>query len=245
MKKVIIFGATSSIAQATARLFASRGDALFLIGRNSQKLNAFAQDLNVRGCKNVGFVAADFNDVTNHAELFQRAVTHLAGCDVLLVAHGDLGHEQEAQQNFSSALDILQTNFLSAMSICTVAANYFEQRKAGCIAAISSVAGDRGRQSNYIYGTAKGALSIFLQGLRNRLFHQGVHVVTIKPGFVDTPMTVNFKKGLLWAQPEAVGKGIVRAIDARKNTVYLPGFWAVIMTIIRSVPEFAFKRAKL
>lgn len=245
MKKVIIFGATSAIAQATARLFVARGDSLFLVGRNPQKLQALVQDLSVRGCKNIGSAATDLNDTSAHAQLFQEALTHLGGCDVMLLAHGDLGNEKEAQKDFLAALPVMQTNLLSAMSLCTVAANYFEERKQGCIAAISSVAGDRGRQSNYIYGTAKGALSIFLQGLRNLLFPAGVHVVSIKPGFVDTPMTTNFKKGALWAQPDTIARGVLKAIDKRKNVAYLPAFWVLIMCVIKIVPECLFKRAKL
>lgn len=245
MKKVVIFGATSAIAQATARRFAARGDSLFLVGRNPHKLSALVQDLTVRGCRNVASLSADLNDTSSHSAIFQQAVEKLDGCDIMLLAHGDLGNEKEAQKDYALALPIFQTNMLSAISLCTVAANYFEGRKQGCIAAISSVAGDRGRQSNYIYGTAKGALSIFLQGLRNRLFHSGVHVLTIKPGFVDTPMTASFKKGALWAQPDSIAQGIVAVIEARKNSIYLPRFWCLIMKLIILVPDQIFKKLKL
>jgi len=245
MKKVVIFGATSAIAQATARRFAARGDVLFLVGRNPHKLSALVQDLTVRGCRGVASLSADLNDTSSHSAIFQQAVENLGGCDVMLLAHGDLGNEQDAQKDFAAALPILQTNMLSAISLCTVAANYFEARKQGCVAAISSVAGDRGRQSNYIYGTAKGALGIFLQGLRNRLFLSGVHVLTIKPGFVDTPMTASFKKGALWAQPDTIADGIIKGIDRKRNEVYLPVFWSIIMFVIRVVPEAVFKRMKL
>jgi decaprenylphospho-beta-D-erythro-pentofuranosid-2-ulose 2-reductase len=245
MRKVAIFGANSAIAQATARRLAARGDSLFLFSRNREKLEALVQDLQVRGSKSVGSYAVDLNDIDKHEEIFERARKHLNGCDLVLLAHGDLGREDDAQKSFSTAYSIYQTNFLSAVSLCTIAANYFEAQKSGCIAAISSVAGDRGRQSNYIYGSAKGALTLFLQGLRNRLFHAGVHVLTIKPGFVDTPMTAGFKKGPLWAKPDAVAHGIVAAIDKKKNTTYLPGFWFLIMTVIKTVPEFIFKRARL
>ena len=120
-----------------------------------------------------------------------------------------------------------------------------EERKYGCIAVISSVAGDRGRQSNYIYGTAKGALTLFLQGLRNRLARSNVQVLTLKPGFVDTPMTAHLKKGLLFVSPETIAKGILRSIQKKKNEVYLPWFWYFIMKIIKTIPEFIFKRMKL
>jgi decaprenylphospho-beta-D-erythro-pentofuranosid-2-ulose 2-reductase len=245
MKKVVIFGANSAIAQATARRFVTRGDALFLVSRNLGKLEALVQDLQVRGAKSVGYLSADLNDTALHEDIFKTATKHLNGCDIVLLAHGELGNDSEAQTSFTSAEAIFRTNFLSPVSLCTIVAQYFEIQKSGCIAAISSVAGDRGRQSNYIYGSAKGALSLYLQGLRNRLFHSGVHVLTIKPGFVDTPMTAAFKKGFLWAKPDAIARGIVSGIDAKRNSLYLPSFWWIIMTIIKSVPEAVFKRARL
>jgi decaprenylphospho-beta-D-erythro-pentofuranosid-2-ulose 2-reductase len=124
-------------------------------------------------------------------------------------------------------------------------AKQLEQQGHGCIAVISSVAGDRGRQSNYVYGTAKGALSIFLQGLRNRLGKTGVQVLTIKPGFVDSPMTKDFDKGLLWVKPAMIAQGILRAIEKKKEVVYLPFFWRYIMLIIKMIPEKIFKRLTL
>jgi len=143
------------------------------------------------------------------------------------------------------ALQELQTNCLSVLSLLTRLANQLEQQGHGCLAVISSVAGDRGRQSNYIYGTAKGALTIFLQGLRNRLGKTGVQVLTIKPGFVDSPMTRDFNKGLLWVKPAKIAEGILKAIDKRKEVVYLPFFWRYIMLIIRLIPEKVFKRLSL
>jgi len=244
MRKVIIFGATSAIAQAVARRLAQKSDALFLVGRNPNKLAALVSDLVVRGAKPPGSASADLNDTSAHARLFQQAVDHLGGCDVVLIAHGDLGHEAAAQRDYTEALASYHSNFLSAVSLATVAGNYFEAQKSGCLVAISSVAGDRGRQSNYIYGSAKGALSLFLQGLRNRLFHSGVHVITVKPGFVDTPMTAQFKKGALWAQPDTIAAGIVRAVESKREVVYLPGFWWLIMFIFKVMPEGIFKRLR-
>ena len=139
----------------------------------------------------------------------------------------------------------MQTNALSVISLLTLLANHFEQQRHGCIAVISSVAGDRGRQSNYVYGTAKGALSIFLQGLRNRLHKSGVQVLTVKPGFVDTPMTASLPKGPLWATPEKVAEDIDKAIENKRNVLYTPSFWFLIMAIIKSVPESIFKRLSL
>ena len=142
-------------------------------------------------------------------------------------------------------LDRHQTNCTSVISLLTILAGYFEQQKRGCITVVSSVAGDRGRQSNYVYGAAKGALSVFLQGLRNRLSKSGVAVVTVKPGLIDTPMTASVKKGLLAASAQDVGEGIYRAMKDRKEVVYLPWFWRPIMLIVRSIPEPVFKRLSL
>jgi short-subunit dehydrogenase len=245
MRKMLIIGATSAIAQATAKLFAQQGDALFLVGRDADKLEVIATDLKVRGATKVVYITLDLNEFAQHADLIEQAHTRLEGLDTVLIAHGALDDQQAGQQDYAKAEQTLRTNFLSVVSLLTLIANRLEKQHYGCIAVISSVAGDRGRQSNYIYGSAKGALTIFLQGLRNRLHSANVCVLTIKPGFVDTPMTVDFKKGLLWAQPETVARGIYRAIQKRKNTVYLPWFWWVIMLIIRTIPEFIFKRMKL
>lgn len=245
MRKMLIIGATSAIAQATAKLFAQQGDAMFLVGRDADKLEAIAADLKVRGATKVVYITLDLNEFAQHADLIEQAHTRLEGLDTVLIAYGALDNQQAGQQDYAKAEQTLRTNFLSVVSLLTLIANRLEKQHYGCIAVISSVAGDRGRQSNYIYGSAKGALSIFLQGLRNRLHSANVCVLTIKPGFVDTPMTVDYKKGLLWAKPETVARGIYRAIKHRRNTVYLPWFWWFIMLIIRIIPEFIFKRMKL
>lgn len=173
----------------------------------------------------------------------QRA---LGGLDVLLVAHGSLPDQKACERSVHVTLDELHTNALSVISLVTLAANLFQTAGHGTIAVISSVAGDRGRQSNYIYGTAKGMVSLFLEGLRNRLSRSGVRVVTIKPGFVDTPMTAHLeKKGPLWAQPQAIARGIARAVNGQRDVVYLPGIWRWIMLIIRHIPEPIFKRMSL
>jgi short-subunit dehydrogenase len=245
MRKVLILGATSAIAQATARLLIQSGDRLFLAGRNPEKLAAIAADLKVIGGSEVPSLALDLNDVGQHDKLLQTAEATLGGLDAVLLAQGELGKQEEAQKSYPAAYAILETNLLGPLSLLTRIANRFEAQGKGLIAVISSVAGDRGRQSNYVYGTAKGALSIFVSGLRNRLYPSGVQVVTIKPGFVDTPMTAHVKKGPLFASPERVARGIVRAMNRKKDVVYLPGFWWMIMAIIRSIPERVFKRLKL
>lgn len=246
MKNWIIVGATSAIAESVARLWAAKGYKLFLVARNEDKLADIAQDLKVRGADAVECFSLDVNAFERHQECFDTALKSLGRIDGILIAHGTLPDQKACERSFNVARAEIETNALSVISLCTLAANYFEQQRSGDIAVISSVAGDRGRQSNYVYGAAKGMVSIFLQGLRNRLTPAGVHVTTIKPGFVDTPMTASFDKGgPLWASADQVAAGIVNAIDKRRNVVYLPWFWWIIMNIIRHIPEFIFKKMKL
>lgn len=245
MQNIIILGATSAIAEQTARILASRGDALCLVARDDTRLEQIKTDLETRGAGKVAKLGYDLNHTHRHQELLEHAEQALGSIDIILVAYGTLGNQKTCEQDFDETLQELQTNCLSVISLLTLFANYFETRKTGCIAAISSPAGDRGRQSNYVYGSAKGALSIYLQGLRNRLYKSGVQVITIKPGFVDTPMTTEFKKGLLWVAPEVIARGIVRAIDRKKDVVYLPFFWRYIMLVIKLIPESLFKRLSL
>jgi hypothetical protein len=248
VKRIVIFGATSAIAQACARIWTARGCRIFLVGRNPAKLTAVLQDLDVRagGPGRIHAEAADLDVLAAHEALIAKAEAAMGGIDVALIAHGTLPDQAACANDATAALREIQTNALSVISLATLLARGFEARGAGQLAVISSVAGDRGRQSNYVYGAAKGMVSLFLQGLRNRLFASGVHVLTIKPGFVDTPMTAHIKKGgPLWASPEQVAKGIVWAIDRRRDVAYVPGFWRPIMAVIRAVPESVFKRLHL
>jgi len=245
MAKTLIVGATSAIAIETAKLCAHRGDHLFLVGRSPEKLDSVRRDLEVRGAKIAGTLSTDLNDFSHHAGLLEKALNCLQGLDLVLIAHGTLGDQKACEQDFSLAEQEIRTNFLSCASLLTLISNEMEKEKAGTIAVISSVAGDRGRQSNYIYGSAKGALNLFLQGLRNRMYPSGVRVLTIKPGFVDTPMTAAFKKNILFAKPDQIARGILKAIDRKRDVVYLPFFWWGIMAIIKSIPEWIFKRLKL
>ena len=245
MPKVLIIGATSAIAQEVAKIYAAAGSQLILVARNSQKLQQVAQDLRVRGADNVEILSLDLTDNERYEEIIVTTDKLLGGIDIALIAHGTLPDQKACEASINDTLQELQINLLSTVSLLTLLANYFEKQGSGCIAVISSVAGERGRQSNYVYGAAKGGLSIFLQGLRNRLCKAGVCVLTIKPGFVITPMTADFKKGFLWAQPRQVAEAIVTAIQKRKNVVYVPWFWRWIMLIIRNIPENIFKRMSL
>lgn len=245
MQKILIVGAASAIAEATARLCAARGDALFLVGRNAARLETIAADLRVRGAALVDCLVMDATDRAAHAAMLDAACAALGGLDVALLAHGTLPDQKACEVSVELTLQEIDSNALSVIALATLLAARLEAQGHGTLAAISSVAGDRGRQSNYVYGAAKGMVTLFLQGLRNRLAKKGVQVLTIKPGFVDTPMTAAFKKGALWAQPEDVARGILRAIARRRDVVYLPGFWRLIMLLIRHIPERLFKRLSL
>ena len=246
MKKILIIGATSAIAEATARIFAARGEALFLVARNAERLQAIKADLDVRGAVRTATATLDVADVVAQQAIIDQAERELGGLDIVLIAHGTLSDQGECEKSVAALRREFEVNALSTMALLTILANTFEARRTGTLAVISSVAGDRGRQSNYVYGAAKAAVTAFLSGLRQRLAKSNVDVLTIKPGFVDTPMTANIaNKGALWAKPDAVAAGIVRAIDKRRNVVYLPGFWALIMLVIKHIPEPIFKKLQL
>ncbi len=243
--KIAILGATSAIAHETAKYFAKDNAEFFLVGRSAGKLETIANDLKVRGAKRVDTFISDLADLDHHQALLNETVATLEQIDVLLIAHGTLGDQKLCEQSVAEMLKEFTNNCTSVLSLLTLFANYFEQQRSGTIAVISSVAGDRGRQSNYVYGTAKAAITAFLQGLRGRLAKSGVHVLTIKPGLIDTPMTAELKKGPLMASARSVGEGIYKAIQHKKEVVYLPAFWLPIMLIVKSIPERIFKRLSI
>ena len=245
MKKILIVGATSAIADATARIWAQAGDHLFLVARQPEKLEAIAADLRVRGCQKVETYTMDANDFEAHIPMLDAAEQALNGLDTVLIAHGTLSDQVACQQSVDLTMKEIRTNALSVIALLTRIANRFEKQKKGTIAVISSVAGERGRQSNYVYGSAKAMVTEFTSGLRQRLHKSGVAVVTIKPGFVDTPMTADLKKGLLWASPKTLAAVIVRACNKNHSVVYAPWFWLAIMAIIKIIPECIFKKLKL
>jgi decaprenylphospho-beta-D-erythro-pentofuranosid-2-ulose 2-reductase len=243
--RILALGATSGIAEATLRLFAERGAHFFLVARNPDKLAAVAADLQTRGAAGVATHVMDLDDTTAHPAVLAAAAENLGTIELALLAHGVLGDQEQAEASYPVAEAILGTNFLAPVSLITWLANYFEASHQGTLAVISSVAGDRGRKSNYVYGASKGALNIFLDGVRNRIDRAGVHVLTIKPGFVATPMTSHLPQNALFAQPSKVAAGIVKAVAKRKDVVYVPAFWAIIMLIIRMVPRRIFKKLNL
>lgn len=244
LERVVIFGATSAIAQAVARRLAGRSAALHLVGRDPAKLAAVRDDLAARGAR-VSTAVADLDDIGRHAALVDEAAAAMGGLDAALIAQGTLPDQAACEADFARTTAQWTTNFVAPASLAAILADRFEREGRGVIAALSSVAGDRGRRSNYVYGTAKGALTIFLQGLRGRLDARGVRVVTIKPGFVDTPMTAGFRKGALWATPAGIAPSIVAAMEHGRGEIYVPSFWWAIMFVIRHLPERLFLKLKI
>lgn len=246
MKRVLIIGATSAIATACARLWAEQGSEFFLVARSAEKLEEVSADLTARGAKSVTLHCMDATDFAAHGPMLESCTTAMPQIDIALIAHGTLPDQKACEQDVSVALAELSSNGTSVIRLLTLLANQFETQRCGTLAVISSVAGDRGRPSNYLYGTAKAAVSTFCEGLRARMFKVGVHVVTIKPGFVDTPMTRGLAlPAALLATPEQVAALIVKGINKRSDTLYVPGFWRLIMLVIKNIPGIVFKRLNL
>jgi len=189
MKKILIIGATSAIAEAVARRYAAEGSRLYLLARNAERLEVMAADLPIRGAEAVAGGRFEADAVEAYPDLLEKALAFLGGIDVVLVAHGTLGNQGECEASVEKTLQEIRNNATSTIALLTILANMMEKQRRGTIAVISSVAGDRGRPSNYVYGSAKAAVTGFCEGLRARMFKVGVRVLTIKPGMVDTPMT--------------------------------------------------------
>jgi NAD(P)-dependent dehydrogenase (short-subunit alcohol dehydrogenase family) len=238
-ESVLVLGATSGIARALALRLAARGCRLVLAGRNREELDRQAADLRLRHGIEVAVELFDALDFASHVNVFNRCVAAWGGrLDGVVLCHGHLADQRQTETDVEAARRMIDVNFTSAVSLLSAAANHFERQRSGFIAAISSVAGDRGRQSNYTYGAAKAGLTAYLQGLRNRLHRSNVTVLTIKPGFVNP-------NSPLLASPERVARDIDRAIRRRRDVLYTPWFWSPILRIIRMIPECVFKRMKL
>jgi len=233
--RVAIFGATSAIAAEIARVYAGRGARLFLAGRDPAKLRALVE---ARGDAVAGFREVDLTAPGAAAAAVSAAIEALGGgLDVAVIAHGWLGDQLASERDVAEAERIIATNFVSVVALLVPLGNHFEAAGAGHIAVLSSVAGDRGRPRNYTYGAAKGALNIYLQGVRTRLWPRGVRVQTLKLGPVDTPMTTTHRKNLLFSRADAVAAEIVAAIDAGRAEAYVPWYWRQIMAVVRNIPE--------
>lgn len=245
MQRILIIAATSAIAEATARLYAERGAALYLLARDTEHLATIAADLATRGAARIEHAGLDVTDFDAQAERIAEAWTAFDGLDIALIAHGSGEHEHEARHD----MDLLRAQFtLNATATLALMAQLAERFKAqghGTLAVISSVAGDRGRAGNLLYGSAKAAIDAYASGQRQRLHRHGVNVLTIKPGWVDTPMTRDLPKSRLFVQPERVARGLVRAIEHKRAVVYLPWFWRCIMFVLRHLPEVMWQRTRI
>jgi short-subunit dehydrogenase len=238
--RVLIIGATSAIAADVARIYAKRGARLHLIARNAAKLAELTSSLDPSA--QVTTEVADFDDLSRPAELVRGALAELGSVDTALIAHGYLGDQLQSEAVFEEAEAIFRTNLLSVIAFLVPLANALEGQRRGCLGVITSVAGDRGRPRNYTYGAAKGALNIYLQGVRSRLFDAGVKVVTLKLGPVDTPMTATHDKNRLFATPSDVAPSIFHALEGgAASEVYVPSFWRAIMPLVRVAPERIFQ----
>jgi len=246
MGRVMVLGATSSIARAVAQEFGIHGHSLTLGGRDQRELSTLASDLAIRCGVNVATLTLDVLNFEDH-EAALRSWLDLEGdtLDGVVLCVGYLGDQAAAQADFAEARQIIETNLTGCVSVLNFIANEFESRRSGFICALCSVAGDRGRQSNYLYGAAKGGLAIYLAGLRNRLSRSNVRVITVKPGFVDTAMTFGRSGLFLVASPERVASAVYKAIRQGKDIAYVPWFWRQIMFLIRLIPESVFKRMRL
>jgi len=239
MDRVIVFGATSAIAAEIAALYAERGDALHLVGRNADKLAALAQRLESARPQTT---AADLDDLPANERLVWRVIESLGGADVVVIAHGLLGDQLQSEHDLGVAEQIIRTNFMSPVSLLIPLANHFAAARGGRLGVISTVAAERGRPRNYTYGAAKAGLNTYLQGVRSRLYSAETSVTTIKLGPVETPMTENHRKNALFAQPQVVAREIVAALDSRRSEVFVPKRWAAIMPVVRLAPEALFQR---
>ena len=240
--KILIIGAHSAIAVAVARRYSESGAALFLAARDPERLQTLANDLTVRGASAVNYHALDLTDTQQHGELVSKAAESLGDIDLALICHGMLPDQALCERDFDALHRSLQVNGLSALSLLSALGNRLEQQAHGSIAVITSVAGDRGRRSNYVYGASKAMLSTYIQGFRGRMHSHGVDVIDIRPGLVDSPMTSHLKKGLLFSSPERIAGCIVRGIERRRTTVYAPGYWRLIMAVVKVIPDALFKR---
>ncbi|MCS6996222.1 MAG: SDR family oxidoreductase [Casimicrobiaceae bacterium] len=239
MQHLLVVGSTSAVAQAFLRMHAQRGACLTLVARSAERLAPVAADARVRGAAAVRELICDLTNPAAIGAALQQLDTPP---NMALIAHGSLTDSAHAEQDLDYLARELTLNFTSACLWAQALASHMAAHGGGVLAVISSVAGDRGRGANHAYGAAKAGLTAFCSGLRARMLRRGVHVLTVKPGFIDTPMTAHLPKGPFWSTPEAVAKGIDRAMARRRDVVYLPPLWRPILSVIRHLPEPLFKR---
>ncbi len=239
---IVILGATSAIAQSVAQQYCASDANFILVARNTEKLDIVKNNLESIGAKSVTTYVLDFDLIDKQKEFVQYLDTKSIVIDLVFVAYGVLHDQTECEHNVDKAVEQIYSNYNSVVLLVTMLSTLLEKNKTGCIAVITSVAGDRGRKSNFIYGSAKAGVTTFLEGLRYKLYDAGITVITLKPGFIDTPMTKDCKKGLLWVSSDVAAKYIVKAIKKKKSVAYIPPFWFWIMLIIRMIPNIIFRK---
>jgi len=246
LKHILIVGATSAIAMSCAEMWAHKGAELFLVARNKDKLDMLKSDLEIRGAKKVTVHSMDITDYAGHEIMLNNCIKVMPKLDIAFIATGTLPNQSACEKDVSMMLKEVGVNANSVMALLTILANYFELQRSGCIAVITSVAGDRGRPSNYVYGSAKASLSTFCGGLRVRMYNVGINVLDIRPGFVDTPMTQNLElPPILLSSPKKVASLILKGIERNTGVVYVPGYWRFIMMVIKLLPQFIFRKIDL
>lgn len=242
---VVILGATSRIAREIALRYAEAGELVHVAARDAGEAGAIAADVALRTggvCTGGAFDATAFD---THGPALDDVEDRLGPIRVAVLAFGEMGDQAESQAAFDAAHHVIDVNYTGAVSVCEALAARMVPRHEGAIVGIASVAGDRGRQSNYVYGSAKGAFALYLSGLRNRLYGEGVGVTTVKLGFVDTRMTYGMATKIPIASPEAASRAIVAAQRRGADVLYYPAFWRGVMGVIRAIPEGVFKRLSL
>ncbi len=245
MKKALVLGATSLIVQRTLELMARDGYEFYLVARNEDKLKSVKAHLETISNTKIHIDATNPSLMESQKDIFARALQTLKSVDYLLIGYGTLPNQKELEENPENIAEVYNTNLVSISHFLLLVVDYFMKRGSGVIAVISSVAGERGRQSNFVYGSTKGGLSVFLEGYRQKMSKHNVKVITIKPGLVETPMTWGIKRGFLMAKPEKVARDIYTGIAKEKSVVYTPWYWKYVMLIIRSIPERVFQKLEL
>jgi decaprenylphospho-beta-D-erythro-pentofuranosid-2-ulose 2-reductase len=245
VKKILVVGSTSKIVQYCLYLWASENCEFFLVAKDAKKNELISHELISLGAKSVHTYSMNVNDFDAHRQMFEEAKKKLIDIDLAFIGHGMLPDQENDQNNADKILKSVNTNAISVINLLTIIAEEFEKKNYGHIAIISSVAADRGRASNYIYGSSKAMISFFAEGLRQRLYKSNINITVIKPGLIKTPMTLKFKKNFLWSEPSKIALKIVNAINKKKDEVYVPTYWYFIMIIIKLIPNFLFKKLKL
>jgi len=240
----IILGATSAMARAFARKCAENRADLLLLGRDMPELKRIAQDCSLRGASSAEAVAFDARNPAKFAKIIEQATAHSGSLNTAVFV-GSMPEQADIDADPTVLDGVVQDSFTGPAQFLHRLAPYLEEREGGTIIGVGSVAGDRGRVGNYVYGAAKAGFHTYLSGLRNRLARKGAHVITVKPGFVDTGMTWGIEGMFLVASPEDVATSLMKAVQKKRNVIYAPWFWRYIMLIIRHIPEFVFKKLSI